>query len=134
MCRAAKSAVVHAVDPDECGRILWSTRIGRGGALGGVQWGSAADAENIYVPLSDIAYKQAALDVNASTLDGAAGGGLFALRLSDGKLAWRTPAPGCGDRPRCSPAQSAPASVIEGVVFSGSVDGHLRAYSRMEWC
>jgi polyvinyl alcohol dehydrogenase (cytochrome) len=124
-----KSAVVHAVDPDEGGRILWSTRIGRGGPLGGVQWGSAADAENIYVPLSDIAFKQAAPDVNPITVDGAVGGGLFALRLSDGKQVWHTPAPGCGDRPRCSPAQSAPVSLIEGIVFSGSVDGHLRAYA-----
>ena len=32
-------------------------------------------------------------------------------------------------RARCSPAQSAAVSAIPGVVFSGSVDGHLRAYS-----
>lgn len=32
-------------------------------------------------------------------------------------------------RANCSPAQSAPASVAGGVVFSGSVDGHLRAYA-----
>src|SRR5579872_4065287 len=37
--------------------------------------------------------------------------------------------PGCGDRKRCSPAQSAAVSAIPGVAFSGSVDGHLRAYS-----
>ena len=29
----------------------------------------------------------------------------------------------------CSPAQSAAVTVIPGAVFSGSVDGHLRAYS-----
>ena len=29
----------------------------------------------------------------------------------------------------CSPAQSAAVSAIPGVVFSGSVDGHLRGYS-----
>ena len=29
----------------------------------------------------------------------------------------------------CTGAQSAPVSVIPGVVFSGSVDGHMRAYS-----
>ena len=52
-----KSGVVHAVDPDDKGRRLWSTRIGRGGALGGVEWGSAADGEHIYVPLSDVSFK-----------------------------------------------------------------------------
>jgi polyvinyl alcohol dehydrogenase (cytochrome) len=29
----------------------------------------------------------------------------------------------------CSPAQSAAVTVIPGVVFSGSLDGHLRAFS-----
>ena len=37
--------------------------------------------------------------------------------------------PACGTRPRCSPAQSAAISSIPGIVFSGSVDGHLRGYS-----
>ncbi|MBZ5558110.1 MAG: PQQ-binding-like beta-propeller repeat protein [Acidobacteriia bacterium] len=123
-----KSAVVHAVDPDEGGKILWSTRIGRGGALGGVEWGSAADAQNIYVPLSDIAFKPGG-GLGAMSPNGAVGGGLFALTLADGKEAWRAPIPGCGDRPRCSPAQSAPVSVADGIVFSGSVDGHMRGYS-----
>ncbi|HEY1241185.1 MAG TPA: hypothetical protein VGF16_11555, partial [Bryobacteraceae bacterium] len=35
----------------------------------------------------------------------------------------------CGERKRCSPAQSAAVTAIPGVAFSGSVDGHLRAYS-----
>lgn len=124
-----KSAVVHAVDPDDRGKILWATRIGKGSALGGVEWGSAADATNIYAPLSDIAFKSAGLNLQGMTPNGAAGGGLFALRLADGKKAWHAPIPGCGDRPKCSPAQSAPTSVIDGVVFSGSVDGHFRGYS-----
>ena len=54
---------------------------------------------------------------------------MFALRLDTGERVWYTPPPACGDRPRCSPAQSAAVSAIPGVVFSGSVDGHLRAYS-----
>jgi polyvinyl alcohol dehydrogenase (cytochrome) len=57
------------------------------------------------------------------------GGGMFALRLSDGEKVWYTPPPGCGERKRCSPAQSAAVSAFPGVAFSGSVDGHLRAYS-----
>ena len=126
-----KSGVVHAVDPDAGGRRLWSTRIGRGGALGGVEWGSAADREHVYAPLSDVSFKpRGTADALANlALDPAVGGGLFALRLSDGKQAWHAPPPGCNDRTNCSPAQAAPATVITGVVFSGSMDGHLRAYS-----
>jgi polyvinyl alcohol dehydrogenase (cytochrome) len=54
---------------------------------------------------------------------------MFALRLRDGERVWYTAAPECGDRPRCSPAQSAAVSAIPGIAFSGSVDGHFRAYS-----
>ncbi|MGY3408921.1 polyvinyl alcohol dehydrogenase (cytochrome) [Bradyrhizobium sp. GM5.1] len=36
---AQKSGVVHALDPDDGGKILWQTRIGKGGALGGSEWG-----------------------------------------------------------------------------------------------
>jgi polyvinyl alcohol dehydrogenase (cytochrome) len=61
--------------------------------------------------------------------DPAIGGGLFAIRLADGKQVWHAAPPGCGGRSRCSPAQPAPASLAAGAVFSGSLDGHFRAYS-----
>jgi polyvinyl alcohol dehydrogenase (cytochrome) len=58
------------------------------------------------------------------------GGGLFALRLHTGEQVWSAkPASACGDRKGCSPAQSQAVTAIPGVVFSGSLDGHLRAYS-----
>jgi polyvinyl alcohol dehydrogenase (cytochrome) len=123
-----KSGVVHAVDPDREGAILWQTRVGKGGINGGVQWGSAADQSNVYVALSDIGR----IDIPnspATQPDPNVGGGLFALRLENGERAWFTPPPPCGQRQRCSPAQSAAVSAIPGVVFSGSVDGHLRAFS-----
>jgi polyvinyl alcohol dehydrogenase (cytochrome) len=123
-----KSGVVHALDPDAGGEILWQTRVGRGGTMGGIQWGSAADDRQIYVALSDIG--RLMLNYSVSTdADPKQGGGMFALRLEDGSRAWFTPPPGCGGRPRCSPAQSAAVSAIPGVAFSGSVDGHIRAYS-----
>jgi len=123
-----KSGVVHAVDPDREGAVLWSTRIGKGGTLGGIQWGSAADPSNVYVALSDVGRISLAYSTS-SDVDPKAGGGMFALRLNDGERVWYTPAPACGDKPRCSPAQSAAVSAIPGVAFSGSVDGHFRAYS-----
>jgi len=123
-----KSGVVHALDPDEQGKILWQERVGNGGTLGGVQWGSAADSSNVYVALSDIVRTTIpnSLGTNA---DPTRGGGLFAFRLDTGERMWSSPPPVCGQRARCSPAQSAAVSAIPGVVFSGSVDGHLRAYS-----
>ena len=70
-----------------------------------------------------------AADSNMTDADPKEGGGIFALRLADGIQVWHTPPAPCGSRPRCSPAQSAAVSAVPGVAFSGSVDGHMRAYS-----
>lgn len=63
-----KSGVVHAVTPDT-GEILWQTRVGQGGKVGGVQWGSAVDAAHVYVALSDLA-----MTIPAAGTRGAHGG------------------------------------------------------------
>ncbi|MEJ2006989.1 MAG: PQQ-binding-like beta-propeller repeat protein [Acidobacteriota bacterium] len=114
-----KSGVVYALDPDHEGKILWNSRIGKGGPLGGIQWGGAAEGNVVYFPLSD-------WDPNDPT----AGGGLFALQAATGERVWyeAPPKPACAKRVGCSAAQSAPPSLIPGVVFSGSQDGHVRAY------
>ena len=125
-----KSGVVHGLDANT-GKVLWSTRIGKGGMLGGVEWGSAADGRQAYVALSDQTFKRTGgpLVLGMTALDPTIGGGLFALRLTDGAKVWNAAPPVCGDRPLCSPAQSAAITAIPGAVFSGSVDGHLRAYA-----
>jgi polyvinyl alcohol dehydrogenase (cytochrome) len=114
-----KSGVAYGLDPDRKGAIVWQFRVGKGGPLGGIEWGMAADETQVYVPVSDVLLKP----VEA--------GGLFALRLADGQKVWHAPpAPlPCTTGRGCSGAQSAAITAIPGVVFSGSIDGHLRAYS-----
>jgi len=132
-----KSGMVYAVDPDKEGEVLWQRRVGQGSYVGGVQWGSAVDAQKVYVALSDarmLPVKEGTpgaqpTEFGALKLDPKAGGGLFALKLETGEVAWHTPHPGCSEKPGCSPAQSAAVTAIPGVVFSGGLDGHLRAYS-----
>ena len=124
-----KSGVVHALDPDQEGKILWQDRVGKGGINGGVQWGSAADSSNVYVALSDLG-RIAVPNSQATVPDPEEGGGMFAIRLDNGQRVWQTAPPrACRTRDRCSPAQSAAVSAIPGIVFSGAIDGHLRAYS-----
>jgi polyvinyl alcohol dehydrogenase (cytochrome) len=127
-----KSAVVWAVDPDKKGEVLWQSRVGKGGTVGGIEWGIASDARNVYVGLSDItfsvAFKPGSND-RTYDLDSTQGGGMFAFRIDNGERLWQTPPPGCGDRRPCSPAQSAAVTATPGLVWSGAEDGHLRAYS-----
>jgi polyvinyl alcohol dehydrogenase (cytochrome) len=133
-----KSGIIYGLDPDKQGEILWQRRVGHGSSMGGVQWGSAVDGKNVYAALSDVSMQPVAVGTPGAqisfagtpfALDPKAGGGLFALKLETGEIAWHTPHPGCGEKPGCSPAQSAAVTGIPGVVFSGSLDGHLRAYS-----
>jgi len=116
-----KSGVVYALDPDQQGKILWQKRIGKGGPLGGIMWGSAADEEHVYVANSDLR--------GSMSPDPAAGGGLFALDLATGKISLEVPPVPCGDRSQCSPALSSAVTEIPGVIFSGGVSGYLRAYA-----
>jgi polyvinyl alcohol dehydrogenase (cytochrome) len=122
-----KSGIVHAFDPDAKGRKLWERKVGRGGELGGIEWGSSSDGQLMFVPLSDITFKQPELRAR-SGLDPNVGGGLFAIRPADGSVAWTARISGCGERSSCSPALSAPSGAIPGAVFAGSLDGHFRAY------
>lgn len=108
-----KSGQVYAMDPDADGKIVWQTRIGRGSALGGVEWGMAADKANLYVA------------VNQGGLPS-----LTALRLTDGALVWqkRAPEAKCSYAGRCSNGYSAPPTLANGVLYGPNQDGHIRAF------
>ena len=118
-----KSGVVYALSP-EGGKLIWQTRIGKGGMLGGIHWGMATDGKNVYAANAD---NSLAIDKRDSSRK--ASPGLYALDLFTGKVIWETPAPGCGDKKDCLPFNSAAPVVVPGIVFAGSLDGHIRGYS-----
>ncbi len=126
-----KSGMVHAYDPDAKGKLLWETRVGTGGINGGVQWGMASDGQKVYAAVSDVtAVMNTAGPVGGATFDPVKGGGLTALHLEDGAKAWFAPSHPCDPpKPGCSPGQSAALTLIPGVIFSPSLDGHVRAFS-----
>ena len=114
---AQKSGMAFALDPQHEGEVMWEYRAGQGGVLGGLEWGAAVDGDHAYFAVSDMLQPKP--------------GGLHAVRLSTGQRTWVTPppAPACGTGRGCNAAQSAAVTAIPGVVFSGSNDGALRAYS-----
>jgi polyvinyl alcohol dehydrogenase (cytochrome) len=113
-----KSGAMFGINPDT-GEVLWKTQAGEGGVLGGIEWGFATDGATAYVALS-----------NALEKKPGEAGGLLALNVADGSRRWAAPpaADSCAGRPGCNTAQPAAVSSIPGVVFSGSLDGHFRAY------
>jgi polyvinyl alcohol dehydrogenase (cytochrome) len=119
-----KSGIMFGLDPDNNGKVLWQQRAGKGSALGGIEWGPAADTTNVYVANSDVL-------APAGFGPSEQAGGLHAFRISDGERVWYAPPPPltCKGGAGCTSAQSAAISVIPGVVFSGSLDGNLRAYA-----
>ncbi len=98
-----KSGVVWALNPDT-GQLVWSNKIGRGSAMGGVHWGMAYDdaSEMIFAPMND----PSAMPENPNT-----GPGIHALNASTGAIAWsyKTNARDCGeDIPAAMANQPAP--------------------------
>jgi polyvinyl alcohol dehydrogenase (cytochrome) len=112
-----KSGMMFSLDPDNEGALVWQQKIGSGSGLGG-QWGGAIDGERAYTGVSDLMSQ--------------APGGMRALNLATGEIAWSVgPQQRLCDtsRPTCRASQGAAVTAIPGAVLSGSLDGGLRAYS-----
>ncbi len=129
-----KSGVVFALDPSRQGEIIWQTRIGKGGTNGGIEWGMATDGDIVYATVSDVGRTRQdnnLLDPRRYALDPQQGGGLTALRVKDGSKAWYAAPQPCppGAPAGCSPAQPGAVTLIPGVVFATSYDGHVRAHA-----
>lgn len=125
-----KTGIMFGLDPDDGGKELWQVRIGAGSGLGGIEWGSATDGTNVYAANSDIS----TLSPLAPGATRPPAGGLAAIDIRTGKLVWKVmpPKPACEGQPGCSAGQLAAVTVAPGVVFSASMDGHLRAYSTQD--
>ena len=114
-----KSGELYGFDADT-GEQIWKIKTGPGGILGGIEWGFATDGTAAYVSLSSALEKKAG-----------EAGGLMAVNVADGKTRWFVPPVqnSCADRAGCNTGQPAAVSAIPGVVFSGSLDGHIRGYA-----
>ncbi len=115
-----KSGTAYALDPDS-GEVIWHTRVGRGGALGGIHFGIAAHGGNLFVPINDRGLGE--------IYDEPAHPGLNAIDIATGEVEWRVAADDvCEGRQFCHPGYSAAITVTPELVLAGAVDGHLRVF------
>jgi polyvinyl alcohol dehydrogenase (cytochrome) len=116
----AKSGVVFAIDPDT-GKLIWTTKVGRGGVIAGIHFGMAAVGDRLFVPVSDVP--------DGKTYPDPAKPGMYALDIKTGAFLWQTPAPDvCHGVPFCHPGYAAAITATPQLVVAGSDDGHLRTY------
>ncbi len=117
-----KGSMVYGLDPDNDGAVLWSTRVGRGSALGGVHWGMTYVDDAVYVPVSD------RIPGGSSEPQP----GLHALDMKTGEVLWYAAAPArcAADLRGCSDAFSGPATATDELILTGALNGYLFAYDR----
>jgi polyvinyl alcohol dehydrogenase (cytochrome) len=117
---AQKSGHMYAVDPDANGKLVWRAEPSADdvsasqadNSLSGILYGMAADDRHVYAARTGK-------------------GGVTAMSLETGKEVWRTPSPNVGCAwgvVACTNAQGTAATLMPGVLFAGSDDGHIRAY------
>lgn len=114
-----KSGVYWAFDADT-GDIAWSTVVGPGSELGGIQWGSATDGERIYVALSNNGNKPFTMKGGTPHNSGA----FAALNPANGEILWQVKAP---VSPLGMDWGMGPLAVANGVVFGASYSGEMTA-------
>src|SRR5262249_51241055 len=103
---AGKGGIAIAMDPESNGKVLWRTQLWENRAPGPdglVVFGGTADGKRVYYPMQG------------------PGGGLKALDIETGKIAWSA------EINADQRGQIGAASSLPGVVFTGAWDGILRA-------
>ena len=120
-----KSGEIFGFNPDN-GDIVWRRQLGRGGAMGGVHFGMAAQGQTVFVPIHD---NDTWLETLQPALTGSAKPGLFALDAFSGKQLWSAPLQkNCRKGDRCL-GYSAAITATPHAVFAARRDGELQAFN-----
>jgi polyvinyl alcohol dehydrogenase (cytochrome) len=121
-----KNGVVWALNPDN-GELVWDTKVGPGGAMGGIHWGMAYDGSSLLFAANN--------QSSGPTADGNAPG-IHALDINTGNIVWSyLNQPDCSgsrktDIPSCDRnyGMSAATLLVDGAVVQGSNDGFVRVF------
>jgi len=112
-----KSGIFWALNPDN-GNIDWSTPVGPGASLGGIEWGTATDGQRIYVAIANSDHLPYTLVPSGQQITW---GAWSALDVATGKILWQTADPTANTIDRGS------VSVANGVMYAGSNSGQMYA-------
>jgi polyvinyl alcohol dehydrogenase (cytochrome) len=112
-----KSGIYWALNPDN-GDVVWSTPVGPGGSLGGIEWGTATDGKRIYVAIADKDHLPYTLTPSKQQITW---GSWSALDVATGKILWQTADPTAGT------LDTGSVSVANDVVYAGSYSGQMYA-------
>ncbi len=112
-----KSGIFWALNPDN-GNIVWSTPVGPGASLGGIEWGTASDGQRIYVAIANSDHLPYTLVPTGQQITW---GAWSALDVATGKILWQTADPTANTIDRGS------VSVANGVMYAGSNSGQMYA-------
>ncbi len=112
-----KSGIYWALNPDN-GSIVWSTPVGPGGSLGGIEWGTATDGKRIYVAIANNSHLTYTLVPSGQQITW---GSWSALDVATGKILWQTADPTVGT------IDTGSVSVANGVMYAGSFSGQMYA-------
>jgi polyvinyl alcohol dehydrogenase (cytochrome) len=112
-----KSGIFWALNPDD-GNIVWSTPVGPGASLGGIEWGTATDGKRIYVAIANSDHLPYTLVPAGQKITW---GAWSALDVATGKILWQTADPTADTIDRGS------VSVANGVIYAGSNSGQMYA-------
>jgi len=110
-----KSGIYWALNKDT-GDVIWSSFVGPGGTLGGIEWGTATDGQRIYAAIGNNGHIPYALANNGPTITW---GSWAALDVATGRIIWQIPDPTSGA------IDTGSVTVANGVVYAGSYSGFM---------
>jgi polyvinyl alcohol dehydrogenase (cytochrome) len=116
-----KSGIYWALNPGN-GDIVWSTPVGPGSDLGGIEWGTATDGQAIYVAITNLNQLAYTLVPSGQKITW---GSWSALDIATGKILWQTADPTVGALDLGS------VSVANSVMYAGSSSGQMYALDTM---
>ena len=116
-----KSGIYWALNPEN-GDIVWSTPVGPGSPLGGIEWGTATDGQAIYVAITNQSQLPYTLVPSGRKITW---GSWSALDVATGKILWQTADPTVGALDLGS------VSVANSVMYAGSSSGQMYALDTM---